>query len=801
MVRFFTLLLLVVLLSMSATAFAQDEAEIVNDEGGVTTIVGEMLITNPNVISSTYQPVIILEDQTGFVNRDLRFVPSQESQVIAQLTSPYQANEPITFTVSLPIEPRGELNDVDQDGRRDDGVQIFAVAFWDNRFGDYVYIDRLDWEGYGGWSTSYTTVFTSINPETLGEVLSGHYLVYAADDEQGFPSGFGDDGLLFTEDDPIVTIPAGYSLVNMDEEPFTFDRSNEVEVELLEPDSIAPDNFSEMSYAEAFEALLEKAENEYAFNGFNGVDWDELRDEFLPRFEEADDNNSEEEYLLALNDFARSIPDGHVGFGSPNFGLIQSLEQEQISGGLGFAVRELTDGRILVNYVLEGGPAEDAGIEFGAEITEINGESIQAAIEAAYSPNAPYSSPETRRLDGVRFVTRFPLDTDVEVTFINPGEDDEETVEITTIDERDSLLFSRQFVYGVAGQPPTAPVEFEFLLPDGYGYVAVSDFSGNEPLMIETWEYFLSLANAVGSPGIIIDMRYNLGGFSSFGNRMAGYFFEDEVEIGYRASYNPEIDDFFYREDFPSLILPPEDPSLIYTGPVVVLVGPSCASACEFFTYNFTLENRATILGQYSTNGIAGGWSPTYLPDDVSFALPTTRPLNMDQEVMIEGVGVQPTVRIPVTEENMADTSDVVLAAAVAYLDGDLEIEGTEVDGATETDEYTISDAGDIEIGDSADGSIAEGERIQYTLEVEDDVTVSILLEGADSLDTYLRVYDADDLEAGPIEENDDIDTASGNFSSLIEDLELEGGRTYIIEVATFKDGASGDYTLSIAEN
>ena len=44
-----------------------------------------------------------------------------------------------------------------------------------------------------------------------------------------------------------------------------------------------------------------------------------------------------------------------------------------VAGGLGMAIRELDDGRIIVNSVTEGGPAQKAGIEQGAEISEMGG--------------------------------------------------------------------------------------------------------------------------------------------------------------------------------------------------------------------------------------------------------------------------------------------------------------------------------------------------------------------------------------------------------------------------------------------
>ena len=46
--------------------------------------------------------------------------------------------------------------------------------------------------------------------------------------------------------------------------------------------------------------------------------------------------------------------------------------------------------------------------------------------------------------------------------------------------------------------------------------------------------------------------------------------------------------------------LPAEE--LRYDGEVAVLVGPNCNSACEFFSYDMTLEDRAAIESLFSKN-------------------------------------------------------------------------------------------------------------------------------------------------------------------------------------------------------
>jgi C-terminal processing protease CtpA/Prc len=113
--------------------------------------------------------------------------------------------------------------------------------------------------------------------------------------------------------------------------------------------------------------------------------------------------------------------------------------------------------------------------------------------------------------------------------------------------------------------------------------------------------------------------------------------------------------------------LPP--PELRYDGNVAVLVGPNCASACEYFTYDMTLENRAAIVGQYPTAGLGGGQKIFVMPPDISLQFSVSRTVDSEGRIVIEGQGIAPTVRVPVTEETLFAESDPILDAAVDWLD------------------------------------------------------------------------------------------------------------------------------------
>jgi C-terminal processing protease CtpA/Prc len=778
---------LLLLLSVSVSGiWAQDDipsAEFVNDEGGVTVVTGDLMITQGNVKAATYQPIIYLEDQAGFVDRDVDFFPSSESQVVGEFIDNFfsPVGTPIAFQIALPIVPQGEWRDVDQNNREDEGVQVFAPALNYLNFGD-VAITRNDRRGTGGWTTEYVSTRITTNPEMLYEVIGGTLLVYVGEDEQGFPSGFGDDGLLFTEDDPIVMLPSGYTMVDLNHNPFLFDRSSTVVMDTHEPEDLIPDDYSGMTYANAFQSLIKKAENEYAFTEYKDMDWQALEDEFMPRFEQADEDEDADAYLFALRDFAASIPDGHISFGSNSNNVLQLDEFEHTVGGLGMSLLELDDGRIITTFILDGSPADDEGIELGAEVIAIDDVPIQEAIENTQPYSAPFSLESVERLEQLRYVIRFPVDIEVSVTYQNPDTTRERTATMTTVQETESFNEASPFGNREATAPP---VSYRFL-DNGYGYVQVNSFAGNEPLMVETWEYFMYLVNATQAPGVIVDLRTNGGGFSFIGRRMAGYFFNEEINAGYDDTYNSEIDEFFYDPQRPNLILPPENPFLIYNGPVTVLIGPGCASACEFFAYYLSLENRSTFVGEHGTMGLGGGYYLTYLPEGVAFALPTNRPLDADGNIIIEGQGIQPDVEVPIDEETAFSTSDVVLDAAVVYLDEE------------NAPDYTVTDGGTVELGDEVTGEIEEGERIQYTLELEEGEAFSIFLEGEDEgMDTVLRIYDTN---GNLILENDDA--ASDSLSSAIENRVPNLDITLIVEVATFNDAESGTYILrTVQEN
>jgi len=591
----------------------------------------------------------MLEDQGGFIERDLDF----EFPLVGQMIGPVELfdENTVTFNLALPAIPQGTQVDVDNNDRDDDGVQIFAVAYWSNTWGG-PFLERRDGTG---WSTGYAS--TTTDADRKYEIDGGTLIVWAPDESQGFPTGFGEDGMLFTEDDPTASIPAGYTLVNLDEAPFQLYKEARPHLTLHEGD-IAVNDFSELSYAEAFDALHEKVSREYPFTIEKDVDWDELYEAYAPRMAKA---RNDEEFFLALKDFSLEIQDGHIGVGG--YGDLAQIFFENNGGSFGLILAELSDGRVLVVDVLPNTPAEDAGIQKGAEILEWDGKTIDEAISAIEPFFGPYSTPHHKRIEQLVFLTRMAPDDLVEIGFKNPGDEELNLAKMEAIIEYDSLF---QWLPIFAEDELALPIEAEILDESGLGYIKINTFSDDYNLMAQLWDRTIRDLIEQEVPGIIIDVRLNGGGSSGLARDFAGYFFDEDVELMQRSYYNEATGQFEYQ-DYVSRILPGP---VYYDGPIAVLVGPNCVSACEGFSYSLSLRDDVTVLGYSPTAGAYGevGRGQYDLPAGLSMQFPTGRSETLDGVLVIEGTGVVPDILVPLTEEGVLRFVDTVLEAAIEVL-------------------------------------------------------------------------------------------------------------------------------------
>ncbi len=612
-------------------------------------ITGSIEVSNQQILEVYfYERFVMLEDLAGFVLRDYEYVQPLNAQILGPIT--INEDDTLTYTLNLPAQPVSPAIDVDNDSQNDPGVQIWQVVMSAN----YMEDPFLDEDESGGWSSSYSSART--DSENENEVYGGLLLVWSPDGSQEFPTGFGEDGLLFTEDDPVDTVLPGYSLVNLDEEPFTFSKERVLDIPLYEGE-ISVNDYSKMGWAEAFKAMHEKVSQEYPFTELKDLNWDSLYRRTAPRIEEAESLGDETAYFLALRDYTWSIPDGHVGM---SYGQIGSeLFNQESGGGYGLAIIGLDDGRVVAIIVTPDGPAAQAGIAWGAEILAWNGLPIDDALDQVIPWSMPFSTEGTKRLQQYRYLLRDPLGTQVEVTFQNPGSTTPKTVSLIAVSETETFnatSFFKDYDFNAL------PIQYE-ILPDGVGYIKINSLSDDINLIIRLWEWGLTRMVTNEVPAIIIDLRQNSGG-SPLGALFASYFVEERIDISHSYYYSEKTGQF---ETFgpPSYTEPDDD--LYYDGQLGVLVGPACASACEDVAYVLGLLEQTRVFGFYPSSGMFGevARGQYTLPGDYAFQAPTGMDRDMDGNIIIEGTGVVPDVHVPLTLETVeaqyVEGQDVVL--------------------------------------------------------------------------------------------------------------------------------------------
>lgn len=606
---------------------------------------GSIPFTSPFFLDGIAEPFVLLEDEAGFVRRDKEFVFPLEGQAIGPVE--LVGDGLLRYTLPLPARPLGTSVDVDNDGETDPGVMVFAIAYWSNTWGD-PFLEPRDGRG---WSNAYTSART--DPYREDEIDGGILMIWAPDGAQAFPSGFGDDGLLFTADDPTQPVPAGYSLVDLDQDPFRIYREPEPVVDLLEG-VVAVTDLSRLGYAEAFGALFEKASREYPFTADKKIDWDALRAEFTPAIDAA---RTPRDFYRAIKAFTLAIPDGHVGVS-----FDPDVFFADLGGGFGLVLAELSDGRVIASQVLPGSAAEAAGIRAGAEVIRWNDLPAAAALDAVIPFLGPFSTSQAERAMQLVFLPRGPVNSSATVGFLNPG-GTPQTVTMTAAVDYDSLFAALpEFGYDEL----LLPVEGSVLDDSGLGLLLVTTFSEDYNLMARLWEFHLKQLIDFEMPGLIIDVRDNGGGNGGLALDFAGYFFDESVVLSRRLYFN-EVSGEFEARGTPSRL---EPGPLLYQGPVAVLVGPNCVSACEGFVHAVTQGGRAVVVGHTATAGAYGevGRGQYSLPDGLSLQFPTGRPETLEGSLLIEGTGIRPDILVPVTFEDAMGITDSVLEAAVEAL-------------------------------------------------------------------------------------------------------------------------------------
>ncbi len=243
--------------------------------------------------------------------------------------------------------------------------------------------------------------------------------------------------------------------------------------------------------------------------------------------------------------------------------------------GIGIEYQVLNDTLLVVSPIV-GGPSEALGIQAGDKIVKINDTSAIRITQ-----------------EGVQKKLRGPKGTKVRVSILRSGYTDLLDFEIT----RDRI--------------PLYTVDPAFMLDDQTGYVNVSRFAA------KTYDEFVAAMNRLKQSGmkrVILDLRYNAGGYLEQAFKLANEVIPQGKKIVYTKGRRTEFDEDFIANGsghFTDL-------------PVVVLVNYGSASASEILAGAIQDWDRGLVVGE-STFGKGLVQRQFDLKDGSAFRLTTAR--------------------------------------------------------------------------------------------------------------------------------------------------------------------------------
>ncbi|MFT4960661.1 MAG: carboxyl-terminal processing protease [Paracoccaceae bacterium] len=305
----------------------------------------------------------------------------------------------------------------------------------------------------------------------------------------------------------------------------------------------------------------------------------------------------ESELIEAAIDGMLTSLDPHSSYLSPKDAVAMRVQTRGEFGGLGIEVTQ-EDGFVKVVSPMDGTPADEAGIEAGDFITQVDGESILGLT-----------------LNKAVDLMRGPVGSEIIVTIVREGEP--EPFDVSIIRDTIKLTAVRSRTEGKSI------------------VLRITTFNDQTtPNLVSGFNEQVEAAGGIDNiNGIILDLRNNPGGLLTQAISVSDAFLE-EGEIVSTRGRNPEDGDRFNAT--------PGD--LAEGKPVVVLINGGSASASEIVAGALQDHRRAIIVG---TKSFGKGSVQTVMPlrSEGAMRLTTARYYTPSGR-SIQALGVSPDILV-----------------------------------------------------------------------------------------------------------------------------------------------------------
>ena len=400
----------------------------------------------------------------------------------------------------------------------------------------------------------------------------------------------------------------------------------------LKPESISFSAKMKINYVEEGNQIFDEAwsaiDNGFYDPNFHGHDWDLLKSQFKPLAMKA---ATRDDFAFIFNWMLGQINASHMGFRP---GEDREDLQRDRTGQLGIEVSPLEDGSVKVTAITMRMPADKtkSALKIGSVITAVNGEKL--------SPTTNFYRLLNGTVDEKIYLTvKTPKGGDSEVV-IRPSATNRAENYLTWVNERKRLT--------------------DVYSKGELGYIHIQGM--NWP-SFERFERELTAAG-YGKKGIVIDVRYNGGGWTTDYLMAVLTVKQHAYTIPRGASENLSAEHTKFKDTYPyseRLPLP------AWTKPSIALANERSYSNAEIFAHAYKTLKIGTLVGQPTFGAVISTGSQRLI-DGSSVRMPRRGWYNKSTGVDMDFQPAIPDIIVANAPDGKAKKEDKQLETAVQEL-------------------------------------------------------------------------------------------------------------------------------------
>jgi carboxyl-terminal processing protease len=368
-----------------------------------------------------------------------------------------------------------------------------------------------------------------------------------------------------------------------------------------------------------FEALWKDLTVNYVYFENAAVDWDALHEKYTDRIKSG---LTSDQFNDLLRELQTELPSGALIYQSRSERIARDIEDTASYEGIGAIVgfQEEEEPHVVILDVIDGSPAENAGLKPHDSIYEIDGNPILLD-------------------EGLTVINRIrgPAGSTVTLQVKSPG-NGERAVKVT----RGKLVSGGK-------------IESRQIPNTSYGYILFPPLSYDN-MMDDVRAALQEVTTNQKLEGLILDLR--VAGSSR------GWPLQELLGL----FHNGNIGEFYNRNNETQLVtIQGQDYLSSQTVPLVILIGANTSGSPEILAASLQAGKRATLVGEASAGSIEST-EPFYLPDG-SRAFIETVSFRLAKGSELGTEGVQPDVKLDQGWDDILPNADPILEKAIDLLD------------------------------------------------------------------------------------------------------------------------------------